>query len=119
MKKKQHRFFFKGKDEYNNKKLDLALEYFIQSFTMYEHGKTAYFISKIYYEKKDLEKAYENALRAYKLSPKNALIGTYYANILVEKEDIEKAVDVLNSILTRNKNYGPSKKILNYINDNY
>ena len=102
----------KGKEAFEAGDYQNALDHLYNSLELWENCKTHYYISKALTAFNRENEAYVEMQAAHKSNPNHSQIATAYAEMLNDKGEIQKAVDVLKSVIDHNSTYNPAKRLL-------
>lgn len=107
----------KGMYFFNADEFELAEEYFKKSLSVWEDYKSYRMLSKIYNKKQDYENKFLYLKKSYETSEIQDPVCKEYAEILIERNQLDEAEIILNKILYRNKTYKPAQKLLKIIDN--
>jgi tetratricopeptide (TPR) repeat protein len=111
MSKDGYYYYCLGEDCLEKGELEKAISYYQKSLEKEEHFKTHHKLSVIYEKNAVYEKAEHHLERAFFLNENNDKVALDYSQMLITKNKRDEARNILESILSRNKTYGPAIKL--------
>lgn len=116
---KARNLYYLGLERFENKDFENSLQCFIESNKLDEHPRT---YARMYECLKKLGRNNEAKIyieKAYKMNPIQDKVTVQYAEELLFDGKIALAKEILGKLLNRNTSYGPAKRLLETINQDF
>lgn len=108
---KGQEIYFLARWLYDLGQYDKALQCFERTLNLNEHHKTYNWMGRIFKHQGQLEKAFEFFKKSYEMKMDQDGSAFDYAQALYERGDVKTALTVVDQILSRNKVFGPARKL--------
>jgi len=105
MEKDAYYYYIVANEHYNNGQIEEAIHLFLKSLEMDYHFKTYEKLYWCYNSLQQYDLANYFIKRAYEENNNNDKVAYLYAKVLIDKKQIEKAREILLSIINRNPSY--------------